>query len=78
MLLCAAAILREVRDLPIEEANAALLDLLQARWKGLRPVAWGHTMRQVALAVQLYRNVLAADRLPRVGETEPYPSEMTS
>jgi glycerol-3-phosphate dehydrogenase len=74
----AAAILREVRDLPIEEANTALLDLLQARWKGLRPVAWGHTLRQIALALQLHRNVLAADRLPRVGETEPYPSEMTS
>jgi glycerol-3-phosphate dehydrogenase len=74
----AAAILRERRDLPIEDANAALLDLLQARWKGVRPVAWGHTLRQVALTQQLYRGVLAADNLPRTGETEPYPGERTS
>jgi len=74
----ATAILYERRDLPVADANAALLDLLQARWKGVRPVAWGHTLRQVALAQQLYRGVLAADHLLRSGETEPYPGEETS
>ena len=74
----AASIAREVKQLPIEEANAALLDMLQARWKGVRPVAWGHSLRQVGLALRLYRNVLGADRLPRSGETEAYPGELTS
>lgn len=74
----AAAILHAVRGLPIEEANAALLDLLQARWKGVLPVALGHTLRQVALAQRLYRTLLAADRLLRTGETESYPGELAS
>jgi glycerol-3-phosphate dehydrogenase len=76
--LRAAGVLREIQALAPKAANAALLDFLQARWKGIRPIATGHTARQAALNIRLYRDLLGLDRLPREGETEPYPTERTS
>ena len=74
----AAGVLREVAELPSEDANAALVDFMQARWKGVCPVADNQTARQVALNLRLYRGLLGVDKLPRSGQTEPYPTEKTS
>jgi len=67
----AAGVLREAQALTPEAANAALLDFLQERWKGLRPIATGSTARQAMLNIRLYRDLLGLDRLPC--DTEPSP-----
>jgi len=60
------------------EVNAALLEFLQERWKGLRPVMWGANLRQLELDLNIYRGLLGADRLPAARQPEEYPSEKTS
>ncbi len=58
--------------------NSALLEFLQERWKGLRPVMWGANLRQMELDLNIYRNLLGADRLSVARPPEVYPSEKTA
>jgi glycerol-3-phosphate dehydrogenase len=60
------------------EVNSALLEFLQERWKGLRPVMWGANLRQMELDLNIYRNLLGADRLPSARPPETYPTEKTA
>jgi glycerol-3-phosphate dehydrogenase len=52
----------------IQNANAALLHFLQARWKGLIPVLWGDQLRQARLDELIYVNLLGAHRLRQHAE----------
>lgn len=55
--------LRSARDLrrqDVNEANQALLDFLQERWKGLLPILWGQQLRQERLDELIYIDVLNA------------------
>jgi len=58
--------------------NSALIEFLQERWKGLRPVMWGANLRQLELDLNIYRNLLGADRLPTAREPEIYPTEKSA
>jgi glycerol-3-phosphate dehydrogenase len=58
--------------------NSALIEFLQERWKGLRPVMWGANLRQMELDLNIYRNLLGADRLPTARAPEEYPTEKTA
>jgi glycerol-3-phosphate dehydrogenase len=58
--------------------NSSLLEFLQERWKGLRPVMWGANLRQMELDLGMYRSVLGADRLPVARAPEVYPTEKTA
>ncbi len=62
----------------VRATNSALLEFLQERWKGLRPVMWGANLRQMELDLNIYRNLLGADRLPTLREPEEYPTERTA
>jgi len=59
-------ILHELRHLPPEVTNEALLRFLNERWKGIKPVLWGDDLRQVQLDEEIYVNLLGVDRLERV------------
>ena len=74
----AVGILRKAREMAPEDANAALADFVQARWKGIHPVADGQTAQQVIFNLRLYRRLLSIDMLPRSGMVEPYPTERTA
>jgi glycerol-3-phosphate dehydrogenase len=67
--LRAAGILHQLRQLPIEQTNAALCDFLQERWKGLQPTLWGQQLRQERLDELIYLDVLNIDHLPGPKET---------
>jgi glycerol-3-phosphate dehydrogenase len=54
------------------------LEFLQERWKGLRPVMWAANLRQLELDLNIYRDLLGADRLPTLREPEEYPTERTA
>ena len=58
--------------------NSALVEFLQERWKGLRPVMWGANLRQLELDLNITRNLLGADRLPTARDPEVYPTENTA
>ncbi|MBI4769695.1 MAG: FAD-dependent oxidoreductase [Chloroflexi bacterium] len=61
-------------------ANSALVEYLQERWKGLRPLAWGRTLQQVELDLRIYRELLGVERLPlaRQPDATAYPTERTA
>jgi len=63
---------------PVADTNSALLEFLQERWKGLQPVMWGANLRQMELDLNIYRNLLGADRLPTARPPETYPTEKTA
>jgi glycerol-3-phosphate dehydrogenase len=74
-----AGIMHEEEALPAREANKALVDFLQERWKGVTPVLWGQGLRQLGLDEGIYLGLLGLDKLPpalsgadaaRVGELE--------
>jgi hypothetical protein len=75
----AAALLHHSQALTIQQTNKALVDFLQARWKGMRTVLWGQHLRQMQLDSGIYQGLLGLDKLPpeltgidtpRVGEVE--------
>jgi glycerol-3-phosphate dehydrogenase len=59
-----AGLLYQLRQPPVEDANVALRDFLQERWKGLLPILWGQQLRQERLDELIYLSVLNADHLP--------------
>jgi glycerol-3-phosphate dehydrogenase len=60
----ATGILHELEDLDHAEANAALLDFLQERWKGVQPVLYGDQLRQARLDDWIFQGALAVEHLP--------------
>jgi glycerol-3-phosphate dehydrogenase len=40
-----------------------LHDFLEERWRGMRPIGWGYTLRQMELNRRIYVDILAAHRL---------------
>ncbi|MBA2337570.1 MAG: anaerobic glycerol-3-phosphate dehydrogenase subunit A, partial [Acidimicrobiia bacterium] len=64
---CAARVtglIHEMRSPPVEEANVALRDFLQERWKGLLPILWGSQLRQERLDELIHLSVLDVPHLP--------------
>jgi glycerol-3-phosphate dehydrogenase len=62
----------------VAATNSALLEFLQERWKGIRPVMWGANLRQMELDLNIYRNLFGAERLPTLRSPEVYPTEKTA
>jgi glycerol-3-phosphate dehydrogenase len=62
----------------VRATNSALVEFLQERWKGMRPVEWGANLRQLELDQGIYRNVLGVEGLALQREPEAYPSEKTA
>ena len=44
-------------------SDGGLIDFMNERWKGIRPLAWHHNMRQLEFTRRLYLDLLAADNL---------------
>ena len=47
-----------------EQANGALLDFLQERWKGMWPILYGDQLRQARLDDWIFQGVLDVEHLP--------------
>lgn len=74
-----AGIMHEHKKISASQANKALVDFLQERWKGVQPVLWGQHLRQFQLDEGIYLGLLGLDKLPtelsgrdshRIGEVE--------
>lgn len=48
---------------PSQISYEYLPDFLTERWRGLRPLAWGNTLRQMELTRRIYQGLFAADTL---------------
>jgi glycerol-3-phosphate dehydrogenase len=74
----ATGIVHETLGLHHSNSNSQLLQFLQERWKGERPVMWGHSLRSLELDLHIYLSLLGVDRLPTGRDIEVYPTEKTS
>ncbi len=56
---CIYRFLGLLHDLGIarEDSNKALKDLLEERWRGIRPVLWGDALRQEELVEEIYKGI---------------------
>jgi glycerol-3-phosphate dehydrogenase len=61
----ATGILHGLGGLTAEQANDALLDFLQERWKGVWPILYGDQMRQARLDDWIFQGVLDVGHLSR-------------
>ncbi|MFN2467079.1 MAG: anaerobic glycerol-3-phosphate dehydrogenase subunit GlpA [Gaiellaceae bacterium] len=61
----ATGILHGVERLDYATANAALLDFLQERWKGVHPILYGDQLRQARLDDWIFQGLLDVEHLPR-------------
>ena len=60
----AAGILQAVKGQTSTETTAALGEFVEERFRGVRPLLWGHQLRQLYLDELIYRRTLGLDRLP--------------
>lgn len=61
--LRAVSHLNERKKLNAGKSNRLILNDIQERWKGIKPVAWGAQARQSELARRIYIGLLGLDRL---------------
>ncbi|HWO69352.1 MAG TPA: anaerobic glycerol-3-phosphate dehydrogenase subunit GlpA [Actinomycetota bacterium] len=66
----ATGILHRELDLEAPRANRALLDFLQERWKGVRPVLYGDQLRQARLDDWIFQGLLDVEHLPAARPAE--------
>ena len=62
----AAGIMHQRGGLTAAQADAALVDFLQERWKGSWPVLYGDQVRQARLDEWIFQGVLDVEHLPEV------------
>ena len=58
--LCAyrsAGLFVKFKDLPPEEANKLLIEFIEERWKGIKPVFWGDAMREAEFIYWIYQGL---------------------
>ncbi len=60
----AAGVLGETCQLPAERAIRALSDFVEERFRGNRPLLWGHQLRQAFLDEMIYRRSLGLTAAP--------------
>lgn len=65
----AAGILQQTKQHTSQEATQALGTFVDERFKGVRPLLWGHQLRQFYLDELIYRRTLGLDRL--TGDYQP-------
>ncbi len=52
-----------------DEANRMLLDFLEERWKGVRPILWGDALREMEFTYWIYQGLFGLeDILPKGGD----------
>jgi glycerol-3-phosphate dehydrogenase len=51
-------------------SNRALMDFLEERWKGIRPVLWGTSLKEEELIESIYKglfNLAPEETIPAIG-----------
>ena len=59
---CRAASLMGEMNHDVKRAQEDLADFLDERWKGMRPVAWGDTLREAQLTAAIYEGLCGLDK----------------
>ncbi|MBR5685919.1 MAG: anaerobic glycerol-3-phosphate dehydrogenase subunit A [Muribaculaceae bacterium] len=59
---CRAASLMGEMNHDVKRAQEDLADFLEERWKGMRPVAWGDTLREAQLTAAIYEGLCGLDK----------------
>ena len=65
----AASILGQIKKHTSAETTAALATFVDERYRGVRPLLWGHQMRQLYLDEMIYRRTLGLDQFAPTEES---------
>ncbi len=60
----AAGLLVEFDAVTPEESNKMLMDFLEERWKGVKPVSWGDTLRETEFTYWIYHGLFGLGEMP--------------
>jgi glycerol-3-phosphate dehydrogenase len=69
----AASIVHEVRAEPVEHTQALLTEFVERRFGGMKPLLWGHNLRQALLAEQIYGRIVGITPSQPVQAPPPIP-----
>ena len=67
----ATGVLHEARAQSAAVADAALINFLQERWKGVAPLLWGDQLRQARLDDWIFQGLLDVEHLPPADQDAP-------
>ncbi|MBN2403221.1 MAG: anaerobic glycerol-3-phosphate dehydrogenase subunit A [Spirochaetes bacterium] len=64
--LCAyrsAGLFVQYKGIPPEEANKLLIDFIEERWKGMKPIFWGDAMREAEFIYWIYQGLFGMGKV---------------
>jgi len=70
----ATGLLHGIDELSAQDANRALLDFLQERWKGMWPILYGDQLRQIRFDDWVFQGVLDVEHAPGAARVEAVPA----
>ena len=47
----------------VKKSKEDLLEFINERWKGMRPVAWGQSLSEAQLSAHIYQDLCGLDKL---------------
>lgn len=70
----AASLFQEYGNLSGYESGQLLIDFLEERWKGIKPIFWGDALREAEFSYWIYEGLFGASDIPG---THPKPADNT-
>lgn len=67
----AAGLFEELTSAKGEQATDMLIDFLEERWKGIRPVLWGDALRETEFTYWIYQGLFGIDGLQTPEQDDP-------
>ncbi|WP_158141812.1 anaerobic glycerol-3-phosphate dehydrogenase subunit A [Vibrio furnissii] len=66
----AASLFSEYGQVDGCQSSELLVDFLEERWKGIKPIFWGDALREAEFSYWIYEGLLGASDLPRPAQSE--------
>ncbi|MDF5653278.1 anaerobic glycerol-3-phosphate dehydrogenase subunit A, partial [Vibrio parahaemolyticus] len=66
----AASLFSEYGQVDGCQSSELLVDFLEERWKGIKPIFWGDALREAEFSYWIYEGLLGASDLPQPAQSE--------
>lgn len=61
----AASLFHEYGNVSGQESSQLLVDFLEERWKGIKPIFWGDALREAEFSYWIYESLFGANEIPK-------------
>lgn len=62
----AASLFHEYGNMSGQESSQLLVDFLEERWKGIKPIFWGDALREAEFSYWIYESLFGANEIPQI------------